>query len=311
MNFSAADLYIEKYFHSRTPPKIIRLYYKYRNQNTVPKNCLSYSKSSGTCFNEPEKADVESNQIIISTLSTAMMLLTCGARGMFSHIFIDEAGQALETQTLVPLALANPNTCVVLAGDYKQMSPVVYSDFAMKKNFHHSLLQRLLNYYIGHSFTESRIFLKSNFRSHVHLVKFVADIFYGGSEILDPCSKDAVCWDIPALMFYESKGGETQLGSSTGFCNIDEAVLVAEEVENLLNKWPKEWNEMNPKEIGVVSFYMDQVTFFTFLFSSGNLKFKILLKCVVLILKVRIIRQELRARKLYDVYVRPVSDVQG
>lgn len=41
--------------------------------------------------------------------------------GFFTHIFIDEAAQALECETLIPLSLANEDTCIVLAGDHMQV----------------------------------------------------------------------------------------------------------------------------------------------------------------------------------------------
>ena len=43
----------------------------------------------------------------------------------FTHIFVDEAGEALEPETLIPIYLANPNTSIVLAGDHLQLGPIV------------------------------------------------------------------------------------------------------------------------------------------------------------------------------------------
>lgn len=42
-------------------------------------------------------------------------------RGIFSHILIDEAAQALETETLAPITLAGYNTKVVFTGDHMQV----------------------------------------------------------------------------------------------------------------------------------------------------------------------------------------------
>jgi len=41
--------------------------------------------------------------------------------GFFTHIFLDEAAQALECEMLIPLSLAGPKTRVVLAGDHMQV----------------------------------------------------------------------------------------------------------------------------------------------------------------------------------------------
>jgi len=45
----------------------------------------------------------------------------CFCVGFFTHIFLDEAAQALECDMLIPLSLAGPKTRVVLAGDHMQV----------------------------------------------------------------------------------------------------------------------------------------------------------------------------------------------
>lgn len=41
--------------------------------------------------------------------------------GFFTHILLDEAAQAMECETIMPLALAAKNTRIVLAGDHMQV----------------------------------------------------------------------------------------------------------------------------------------------------------------------------------------------
>jgi len=52
----------------------------------------------------------------------------------FTHIFIDEAGHATEPETVIPLSglisSARSNVQIVLAGDPKQLGPVVRSPLA-------------------------------------------------------------------------------------------------------------------------------------------------------------------------------------
>lgn len=77
---------------------------------------------------------IKGPSIVVVTLSTAVHLTkTATLRGYFSHIVIDEAGQALETEAIIPLALATEDTSVVLAGDPKQMSPQVKHKSNMRK----------------------------------------------------------------------------------------------------------------------------------------------------------------------------------
>lgn len=51
--------------------------------------------------------------------------------------------QALESETLIPLSLANSQTKIVLAGDHMQLDPPVYSDIARRYGLHVSMLERL------------------------------------------------------------------------------------------------------------------------------------------------------------------------
>ena len=70
--------------------------------------------------------DVRGKRIVITTTSSAAQLASFPRlRGYFTHILIDEGAQVLETEAIIPLMLAMPNTCVVLAGDHIQMGPKV------------------------------------------------------------------------------------------------------------------------------------------------------------------------------------------
>lgn len=41
--------------------------------------------------------------------------------GLFTHILLDEAAQAMECETIMPFALASKSTRIVLAGDHMQV----------------------------------------------------------------------------------------------------------------------------------------------------------------------------------------------
>lgn len=49
------------------------------------------------------------------------MFYLCVSLGHFSHILLDEAAQAMECEAIMPLALANEDTRIVLAGDHMQV----------------------------------------------------------------------------------------------------------------------------------------------------------------------------------------------
>ncbi|XP_015114635.1 probable RNA helicase armi [Diachasma alloeum] len=66
-------------------------------------------------------------------------------RGHFSHILVDEAGQATEPEILVPLTLIEAHQGqIILAGDPMQLGPVVNSRFASSFGLGESFLVRLL-----------------------------------------------------------------------------------------------------------------------------------------------------------------------
>ena len=70
----------------------------------------------------------------------------------FTHLFVDEAAQATEPETLIPLSVVvdplpgSPKVEIVLVGDPRQLSPNVYStkaaDCGLKTSFLERLLQR-------------------------------------------------------------------------------------------------------------------------------------------------------------------------
>ena len=67
-------------------------------------------------------------QIIVCTniaVSSLLNDLGCGP-GFFTHIFLDEAAQAFEPESMTPLLFADENTTVVLAGDHLQVCMTEY-----------------------------------------------------------------------------------------------------------------------------------------------------------------------------------------
>lgn len=73
-------------------------------------------------FEIPSIDDIMKHRIIVVTLSTSVYLSAMGLpQGFFTHILLDEAAQAIECETVTPLAVAHENTRIVLAGDHMQV----------------------------------------------------------------------------------------------------------------------------------------------------------------------------------------------
>ena len=70
----------------------------------------------------PSRDDLVEHRVVVTTLNTLEVLLDLQVlHGFFTYILIDEAAQALESETLTPLIFAGPNTKVVFTGDHMQV----------------------------------------------------------------------------------------------------------------------------------------------------------------------------------------------
>ena len=129
---SAADHYIKNYLHpflteskiSATRFKPIRICWENRFVSTVSDVVLQYcllDLNTGK-FAIPSKERLMNHRIVVTTLVTAASLAKLDLPpGFFTHIFIDEAAQAMEAETIIPLCLAGHNSQLVLAGDHLQV----------------------------------------------------------------------------------------------------------------------------------------------------------------------------------------------
>uniref|UniRef100_A0A671PWL6 RNA helicase n=1 Tax=Sinocyclocheilus anshuiensis TaxID=1608454 RepID=A0A671PWL6_9TELE len=188
---SAADQLCEKLITSEhvDSRKIYRLYASSRNPKVIPKK---NSNVEGDHIIFPRKENLVCYKILVSTLVTAGRLVSGGFPvGHFSHIFVDEAGHAVEPETIISVAgLLNAKTGqLVLAGDPKQLGPILRSPFAIKYGLGLSLLERLMTqnelYQKGTTEYDSRYVTKllQNYRSHPSILKIPNELFYDGELV--------------------------------------------------------------------------------------------------------------------------------
>ncbi|XP_033744648.1 probable helicase with zinc finger domain [Pecten maximus] len=288
---SAADLYIKEFLHPLVKEgyleaRPLRLYFRHRWIQTVPEvviqYCIRATAGSSAIFRCPVFEDVEKHRIVITTLGTARYLCDLDLEpGFFTHIFLDEAAQAMESDSLIPLSLCGPYTRVVLAGDHMQLSPEIYSDLGRQQGFQKSMLERLHELYPDD--VPCKVMLCENYRSHSAIIDFTSDLFYD-SQLT--ASSEQPCHPLYyPLTFYSARGEEVQHENSIGFYNIAEVHEVIDRVDHLVRTWPSsEWGELGEGSIGVLTPYTDQVFH---------------------------IRSELRKRKMYNIKVERVFNVQG
>ena len=92
-----------------------------RNPKTLPPDVMAASSYSNGAFDLPSLEHFQELQVVVSTAVTAGYLASLGVPpGHFTHIFVDEAGEAMVSEALIPLQLAHSNTITVLAGDPQQ-----------------------------------------------------------------------------------------------------------------------------------------------------------------------------------------------
>ena len=198
---------------------------------------------------------VEDKEVVVATLSTSRILTQLLPAGHFTHILLDEAAQAMETEALMPLVLATSATRIVLAGDHMQLEPDVTSDFATEKRLNVSLLERL--YHLYPSDFPCKILLCENYRSHEAIVSYTSSNFYEQKLVASGKPPPHTSWH--PLTFFTARGEDVQEPTSTSYYNNSEVYEVVDRLAELKRNWPKEWGRKEETGIGVVTPYHDQV----------------------------------------------------
>lgn len=248
---------------------MVRLNAYSRNTDALPESLRSYSMSC----EEVQKA--VRHRIVVTTCTTSGKIYTmCLQIGHFTHLFIDEAGQATEPESLVSMGLircdSNPGQ-IILAGDPKQLGPVLMSQHAIRFGLGVSLLERLTLsplYSRNDSFAENGYYnpnlltkLVRNYRSHPALLSMPSSMFYDNELVACASAETAekmaqFSWlpkpGIP-LIFHGIRGENYQESDSPSWCNPAEVYHVARYLQLLLNA------NVNPNDVGVITPYRKQV----------------------------------------------------
>ena len=144
---SAADLLASRLRGHLRTDELFRFYAPSRFKEQVPDNILPYTfTQAGGHFNVPPMDRLNNFKVIVSTCGSSGVFSGVGmARGHFTHIFIDEAGQATEPESFLSIKmLADSRTNVILSGDPKQLGPIIRSGIAKELGLEKSYLERLM-----------------------------------------------------------------------------------------------------------------------------------------------------------------------
>ncbi|CAI5524033.1 unnamed protein product [Closterium sp. Naga37s-1] len=260
--------------------EILRLYSVSRGRDEVDTDLLPFTRyddSTGT-FRLPSLSEIHTARVVAVTCCSAALLYRMGVpRGTFTHIFIDEAGHAIEPEGIIPIAChAAPHAVILLAGDHKQLGPVVRSLAARKYKLPCSYLERLASLgiysaedqedgsYIGYN-TSAITKLVKNYRSHPKILELPNEMFYEGE--LEACADEMVrsslCrWDeLPnknefPIIFHGVMGKDEREGNSPSFFNPFEATVVLKYITSLMGYRSQ---RVPLTDIGVVTPYRKQM----------------------------------------------------
>ncbi|XP_033097183.1 putative helicase MOV-10 [Anneissia japonica] len=197
----------------------------------------------------------------------------------FTHVFIDEAGHAEEPEAIIAVSnLLNPNNSkggqLVLAGDPKQLGPVLRSPMAIKFGLATSFLERLMTDNSLYARKEEephynpKVMTKllQNYRSHPEILELPNELFYDNEleAKANVFMRQMMCrWEeLPEknfpLIFHGVEGKDEREGTSPSFFNTKECHAVFEYIQKLM-EGRHSGKKLKQSDIGVISPYRKQV----------------------------------------------------
>lgn len=143
---SAADL-IAARLTALSTDELFRFYAPSRSNKLVSDELLPYTyvRDDGH-FSVPLLSRMKRFRVIVTTCVSASFASGIGIpRGHYSHIFVDEAGQATEPEAMIAIkTMADNSTNIVLSGDPKQLGPIIRSSIARELGLEKSYIERLM-----------------------------------------------------------------------------------------------------------------------------------------------------------------------
>ncbi|KAK4266320.1 hypothetical protein QN277_027262 [Acacia crassicarpa] len=266
---SAADYLLEKLLGQKAvkfrDEEIFRLNASTRSYEEIKPELMRFCYFDECVFKCPPANALMQFKIIVSTyMSVSLLYAENVLRGHFSHIFLDEASQASEPETMIPIShLCKRETVVILAGDPMQLGPVIYSKEAESNGSGKSYLERLFEcdlYSYGDNNYITR--LVRNYRCHPQILHLPSKLFYDGELIA--CKEDDTGSlllnedflpnkEFPVL-FFGIQGCDEREGSNPSWFNRIEVSKVIELVKKLTTG-----GNMKEEDIGIITPYRQQV----------------------------------------------------
>jgi len=263
----ASDLICEKLAQNGVrSSEMLRLVALMRDSRHVAPSVLRFTRTDTVtgCFKVPDLGELQEQRVIVATCTTAAYIRSRMARPLdcwFTHVFVDEAAQAMEPEVLVPLTLRRPYGRVFLVGDFKQLGPVIRSPIAIEFGLSVPLMERAVQ---ALGVVHSRIVaLTDTYRAHPSILRLYNKTVYAGMlsccsptasydmEGWPECSEDRAGVKHPVI-FHHCDGQESRTRGSPSWQNVDEGNLVKQYLMKLLA------HGVEAEDIGIISPYHQQ-----------------------------------------------------
>lgn len=179
----------------------------------------------------------------------------------FKTVFIDEAAQALEPMSWIPISRADR---VVFAGDHCQLPPTVKSKKAEDGGLKYTLFERVVK-----TQPEATVLLRKQYRMHEKIMNFSNKMFYKGDLLADESVKDNLLsfdeadnYLIKPIEFIDTAGcgfNEEQNPESLSISNKEEADLLLKHLGKVLEQYERK--PCQPISIGIIAPYKRQTEY--------------------------------------------------
>lgn len=277
----AADVLVERLLPYFPPSELRRILAYTRNISMLPAAVRPYASEDSST--EEQVTEILSSRIIVTTVNMAAKFSYWGVpKGHFDIFCVDEAGHATEPEVICTASTlmsffgeessdsesSSHVGQMILAGDPRQLGPVITSSLCKKFGLGVSYMERLtlLDVYQrknGVYPDDLLTKLVRNYRSHPAVLKLPNEMFYDGE--LQTCgdimtTHSLANWEhLPMkgfpVMFHAIEGENLREENSPSWFNPQEAEQVIEYVHLLLNETRP---PLRAEEIGIITPYARQ-----------------------------------------------------
>ena len=267
----AADVLLNKLRHQLKPSSMVRLL-SFRRIDSVPANLLPYVHVNHTSH-ESTKDKIMQAKVTVTTVNMATRFSSYGVQlGDFATIVMDEASHATEPETITVASTLldfESGGQLVLAGDPKQLGPVVLNPECTRLGLDRSFMERISAYSIYKRNKKSLKYEKGlvtmltrNYRSHEAIIRLPNDIYYDGDLTChaDSATSHNMCeWEgLPRkgfpVLFHAVDGENQREETSPSWFNPQEVETCIEHAQSLIKD-----AGLTCDEVGIITPYTAQV----------------------------------------------------